>query len=178
MKNRQNIFLIGPMGAGKTTVGRNIARRLKMEFFDSDREIENLCGVSIPTIFEYEGEQGFRDRETKVIDELSQRSSILLATGGGSVLREENRQLLSQRGIVIYLHVNLKEQFSRISNDKNRPLLQTANPKETLRKMMLERAPIYESVADYRVNSNGRNMRNVIDQVMRHLGKKKKARPR
>lgn len=178
MKNRQNIFLIGPMGAGKTTVGRNIARRLKMEFFDSDREIENLCGVSIPTIFEYEGEQGFRDRETKVIDELSQRSSILLATGGGSVLREENRQILSQRGIVIYLHVNLKEQFSRISNDKNRPLLQTANPKETLRKMMLERAPIYESVADYRVNSNGRNMRNVIDQVMRHLGKKKKARPR
>lgn len=166
------------MGAGKTTVGRNIARRLKMEFFDSDREIENLCGVSIPTIFEYEGEQGFRDRETKVIDELSQRSSILLATGGGSVLREENRQILSQRGIVIYLHVNLKEQFSRISNDKNRPLLQTANPKETLRKMMLERAPIYESVADYRVNSNGRNMRNVIDQVMRHLGKKKKARPR
>lgn len=163
------------MGAGKTTVGRNIARRLKMEFFDSDREVENLCGVSIPTIFEYEGEQGFRDRETKVIDELSQRSSILLATGGGSILREENRRLLSQRGTVIYLHVNLKEQFSRISNDKNRPLLQTANPKETLRKMMLERAPIYESVADYRVNSNGRNMRNVVDQVMRHLGKKKKS---
>lgn len=175
MKSKQNIFLVGPMGAGKTTVGRNIARRLKMEFFDSDREIEGLCGVSIPTIFEYEGELGFRDRETKVIDELTQRTSILLATGGGSVLREENRKMLSQRGIVIYLHVNLKEQFSRISNDKNRPLLQTENPRETLRKMMLERAPIYESVADYRVNSNGRNMRYVIDQILRQLGKKKRA---
>ncbi len=173
MKNSQNIFLIGPTGAGKTTVGRNIARRLRIDFFDSDREIESLCGVSIPTIFEYEGEQGFRDRETKVIDELTQRSSILLATGGGSILREENRKMLSERGTVIYLHVNLKEQFSRISNDKNRPLLQTENPRDTLRKMMQERSPIYESVADYRVNSNGRNMRYVIEQILRHLGKKK-----
>ncbi|CAG0878785.1 unnamed protein product [Cyprideis torosa] len=173
MKNHPNIFLIGPMGAGKTTVGRNIARRLKMDFFDSDKEIERLCGVSIPTIFEYEGEQGFRDRETKIIDELTQRSPILLATGGGSVLREENRRMLRQRGTVFYLRVNLKEQFSRISNDKNRPLLQTENPRETLRQMMLERSPIYESVADYRVNSNGRNMRHVIDQILRHLGKKK-----
>ena len=159
------------MGAGKTTVGRALARRLKMEFFDSDREIESLCGVSIPTIFEYEGEKGFRDRESRMIEDLTNRSPIILATGGGSILRAENRKLLSERGLVIYLHVTLNEQFNRISHDKNRPLLQTPNPRETLKKIMEERAPIYESLADLRVNSNGRNMRYVVEKILRYLKK-------
>lgn len=171
MKKPTNIFLIGPMGAGKTTVGRALARRLKMDFYDSDREIEALCGVSIPTIFEYEGEQGFRDRESRMIEDLTARHPIVLATGGGAVLREENRKLLSARGLVIYLHVTLSEQFNRISHDKNRPLLQTPNPRETLKKIMEERAPVYESLADLRVNSNGRNMRYVVEKIVRFLNK-------
>ena len=169
MKNQGNIFLIGPMGAGKTTVGRQVARKLKMDFYDSDREIEAHCGVNIPTIFEYEGEQGFRDRESRMIDELTKQSPIVLATGGGSILRSENRKVLSERGFVVFLNVSLKEQFNRISHDKNRPLLQTPNPKETLRKIMEERTPIYESMADLRVNSNGRNMRYVVDRVIKSI---------
>ncbi|MCB1755656.1 MAG: shikimate kinase AroK [Gammaproteobacteria bacterium] len=171
MKKSGNIFLIGPMGAGKSTVGRALARKLKMDFYDSDKEIETLCGVNIPTIFEYEGEAGFRKRETKILQQLTALSPIVLATGGGSVLRPENRKLLAGRGVVIYLHVNLKEQFLRISNDKNRPLLQTDDPRATLRKLMTERAPIYESLADFRVNSNGRNMRYVVERIIKFLQK-------
>lgn len=169
MANQGNIFLIGPMGAGKTTVGRQVARRLKLEFFDSDKEIEALCGVNIPTIFEYEGETGFRDRETRMIEGLTLKNPIVLATGGGAVLRAENRKVLTSRGFVVYLQVSLKEQFNRISHDKNRPLLQTPNPRQTLRKIMEERAPIYESMADLRVTSNGRNMRYVVDRITKYL---------
>ncbi len=169
MNRPTNVFLIGPMGAGKTTVGRALARRLKVDFYDSDKELESLCGVSIPTIFEYEGEAGFRRREARMLDKLTSLSSIVLATGGGSVLHRENRKLLVERGLVIYLRVSLKEQFSRISNDKNRPLLQTENPRETLEKLMMERTPIYESIADFRVNSNGRNMRYVVERIIKFI---------
>jgi shikimate kinase len=172
---KQNIFLIGSMGAGKSTVGRNLARRLKLDFYDSDREIEKICGVNIPTIFEYEGEAGFRQREAKIINELTALSPIVLATGGGSVLSEENRQVLSKRGLVVYLHVGLREQFLRISCDKNRPLLQTENPRETLKNLMLERTPIYENLADLRVNSTNRNMRHVIERIIKHIQKKQQS---
>ncbi len=153
------------MGAGKTTVGRHLARKLGIDFFDSDREIESRCGVSIATIFEYEGEPGFRERESKIIEILSQQSPIVLATGGGSILREENRNILTARGMIVYLKISLKDQFSRVSHDKSRPLLQTANPKETLKKVMHERSPIYKSIADLVVNSGGRNMRYVVEEI-------------
>ncbi len=169
MNRLENIFLIGPMGAGKTTVGRSLARKLNIDFYDSDREIESNCGVSIATIFEYEGEAGFRKREAKILEGLSKRSPIILATGGGSILRKENRNLLSKRGIVVYLKIDLKEQFSRISHDKTRPLLQTENPKKMLEALMLERGPIYDSLADLTVNSNGRNMRYVIEKITKFM---------
>ncbi|HBR98417.1 MAG TPA: shikimate kinase AroK [Gammaproteobacteria bacterium] len=169
MNKPQNIFLIGPMGAGKTTVGRQLAKQLHQDFYDSDREIERICGVSIPTIFEFEGEAGFREREAKMLDTLTQQHPIVLATGGGSVLRPENRTVMSERGFVVYLSINLREQFARIRHDKNRPLLQTENPRETLRRIMLERSPLYESLADLRINSNGRNMRYVVEKILKRL---------
>lgn len=169
MKTTGNIFLIGPMGAGKTTVGRALAKRLKREFFDSDKEIERQCGVNIPTIFDIEGEEGFRQREARMIDELTAREGIVLATGGGAPMREENRNRLAERGTVIYLSVTLQEQFNRVSHDKNRPLLKTEDPRGTLRRLMKERAPVYESIADIKINSTGRNMRNVIERILRFL---------
>ncbi|MDO6460550.1 shikimate kinase AroK [Granulosicoccaceae sp. 1_MG-2023] len=169
MNPKENIFLIGPMGAGKTTVGRALAKRLKREFFDSDKEIERQCGVNIPTIFDIEGEEGFRLREAKMIDELSARDGIVLATGGGAPMREENRKKLAERGIVIYLSVTLQEQFNRISHDKNRPLLKTDDPRGTLRRLMKERAPVYETLASIKINSTGRNMRYVIERILRFL---------
>ncbi len=168
MNPSKNIFLIGSMGAGKTTVGRHLARKLGINFFDTDREIETRCGVSIATIFEYEGESGFRDRESKIIKLLSENSPLVLATGGGSILREENRKILSARGTVFYLKVSLNEQYSRLSHDKTRPLLQTDNPREKLKQIMSERAPLYESVADLVVNSSGRNMRYVVNEIIKH----------
>jgi len=127
------IFLIGPMGAGKSSVGRSLASKLGYQFYDSDREIEARCGVDIPTIFDYEGEVGFRDREAAMIDELTALPDIVLATGGGAILREKNRQCLRDRGHVVLLSVELKEQFRRIGLDTKRPLLNTEDPKARLR---------------------------------------------
>jgi len=123
-----NLILIGPMGAGKTSVGRALANRLQRTFYDSDREIEERCGVDIPTIFEFEGEEGFRDRESRIIKQLTAESDIVLATGGGAVLRKENRQHLASRGHVILLSVELKEQIRRVSRDNKRPLLANSAP--------------------------------------------------
>ena len=130
--NMANIFLIGPMGAGKTTVGRQLARRLDREFYDSDREIEAACGVDIPTIFDFEGEAGFRCREERMIDLLTAKQDIVLATGGGAVLREENRRVLKSRGVVVFLDVDIDVQVERTSRNNSRPLLQQGDPKACL----------------------------------------------
>lgn len=163
-----NIFLVGPMGAGKTTVGRELARRLKRNFYDSDREIETQSGVDIATIFEFEGEQGFRDREAAMIDKLTQLDDIILATGGGAVLREENRVNLCGRGHVIFLDISLKEQIRRTNKDKKRPLLQTEDRYKTLQKLRQERLPIYQQMADFQVQSGQGNMRHVLQKVLSH----------
>ncbi len=167
-----SIFLVGPMGSGKSTVGRALARKIGYPFIDSDREIEARCGVDIPTIFEYEGEQGFREREERIIDELTNRPSIVLATGGGSVIREKNRDHLTSRGFVILLQVDIKEQLRRVSQDANRPLLQTEDPKARLEALMCEREPIYNSVAHYTVSTDARRMHFVVSRILRQLHKR------
>jgi shikimate kinase len=148
MKDGGNIFLVGMMGAGKSTVGRWLARRLKLRFFDSDHEIERRCGVRIPVVFEIEGEAGFRDREAQVIAELAALDQIVLATGGGVVLLPKNRQLLAARGFVVYLRARPEDLYERVRHDRNRPLLTTADPLARLRELYLERDPLYQSVAD------------------------------
>ena len=165
----QNIFLIGPMGAGKSTVGRQLAESLGYEFRDSDREIQRRTGVDIPTIFEFEGEEGFRQRERQVVDELSQEEGIVLATGGGAVLRADNRQDLTTRGVVIYLHCSPEQQYARTSRDRNRPLLQTADPLGRLRELMEERDPIYRQVADIVVSTEKRGTASVVKEIRRRL---------
>lgn len=166
-----SIFLVGPMGSGKSTVGRALARKIGFRFIDSDREIEARCGVDIPTIFDYEGEAGFRDREARIIDELTALPGIVLATGGGSILRESNRQNLKSRGHVILLQVDIKEQLRRVAFDANRPLLKTDDPEARLRKLMEERAPIYKEVADVEISTDARRMYHVVSRILRHLKK-------
>ena len=166
-----NIFLIGPMGAGKTTVGRQLAESFRMEFVDSDHEIQRRTGVDIPTIFEYEGESGFRHRESVVIDELTARDGIVLATGGGVVMREENRNLLSARGVVIYLHCSVNQQFERTHRDKNRPLLSTPDPLNKLKELLDERDPLYRQTADLVVSTEGRNTQAVVLEIRKQLEK-------
>ncbi len=150
----QNIILIGPMGAGKTTIGRQIARVFDFDFYDSDREIEQRTGASIPLIFELEGEEGFRKREQEIIAELTRKKKIVLATGGGAVLREANQKALKSSGTVVYLCASLDDLLERTSKDKNRPLLQTANPREKLQSIITERDPIYRQLADIILETN------------------------
>ncbi len=143
----QPLFLVGMMGAGKTTIGRSLARVLDREFVDLDHELEARCGVRVSLIFDIEGEEGFRKRETMALNECSRRRGIVLATGGGAVLAPENREYLKQRGVVVYLRASAEELFRRVSRDRNRPLLQTADPKGRLRSLLQEREPLYEEVA-------------------------------
>jgi len=164
-----NLFLIGPMGAGKTSVGRALASRLDCPFFDSDREIEARCGVDIPTIFEFEGEPGFRDRETRIIEELTAETDIVLATGGGAILREENRRYLAERGHVILLSVDLPEQLRRVSRDNKRPLLADTDPEERLRKLWEARGPLYKSLADVEISTDSRRLVHVVNRILKHL---------
>lgn len=163
------------MGAGKTTMGRQIAKRLNMDFEDSDHAIQEHTGADIPLIFEKEGEDGFRKREIQSIDELTQRKNLVLATGGGAVLAEENRQHLRNRGIVIYLHSDIKHLLERVRHDKNRPLLQTADPAATLREIMVIREPLYRETADIVINTGQQSIRAVInvilDKIKRFQGK-------
>lgn len=149
-----NLILIGPMGAGKTTIGRNIAANLGYEFYDSDKVIEERTGVNIPLIFELEGEQGFRKREQDVIADLTAKKNIVLATGGGAVLSEVNRQRLKNTGLVIYLYAGIDQLLERTAKDKNRPLLQTDNPREKLQQILAEREPIYRSMSDIILETN------------------------
>lgn len=148
MKPSQSIFLVGPMGVGKTTIGRQLADLLNYEFVDCDRVIEERTGASIPWIFDVEGEEGFRKREQAIIDELTNRPSIVLATGGGAVIKEENRSSLKNRGFVVYLHAEIDELLQRTQHDKSRPLLQTENPRQKLEELIRQRDPWYTEVAD------------------------------
>ena len=149
----KRIFLIGPMGSGKTTVGRHLARRLGMEFLDLDHEIQARCGVEVAVIFEIEGEQGFRKRESDLLDELSQRDGIILATGGGSILDPANRQRLSERGLVVYLRTSVNQQLRRLERDKQRPLLQAPDRRQKLMDLARARNPVYEEAAELVVTS-------------------------
>jgi shikimate kinase len=143
-----NIFLVGLMGSGKTTIGKLLAKHRGLVFVDSDHEIVARCGVSIPTIFEIEGEEGFRKREACVIDEISQRQGIVLATGGGAVIRPENRSALKGRGTVVYLRCQPRELYLRTRHDKNRPLLQTDDPLKKLQELYAARHAFYMQAAD------------------------------
>jgi shikimate kinase len=153
-----SIFLVGLMGAGKTSVGRALGRRLHKQFCDSDHEIERLTGVKIPLIFEIEGEAGFRLRETKVLTELVQRPDIVLATGGGAVLSEQNRRLLTQHGTVVYLRASPRDLWVRTRHDKNRPLLQNTDPLIRLQDLFAERDPLYRDIADLVVDTGNQTV--------------------
>ena len=169
MKLPGSVFLTGPMGAGKSTIGRQLSKQLKMAFHDSDHEIEQRTGVDIPLIFELEGEAGFRRRETAVIDELTRLPDIILATGGGAILDPVNRQHLGSRGRVIYLHASVDQQLKRTGKDRNRPLLQTDDPRATLEELMAVRDPLYREIADLVVDTDGKRVRDVVRQIIQQL---------
>jgi shikimate kinase len=169
MAKPNRIFLIGPMGAGKTTIGKHLAQSLGMAFNDSDQEIQRRTGVDIPTIFEYEGEDGFRQREAQAIEDLTQVDNQVLATGGGAVVRPENRQHLSARGIVFFLACSPKQQYERTYRDRNRPLLQNDDPLGRLQALMVEREPLYKDTADYTVSTEGRSAASVSNEILNLL---------
>lgn len=169
MAHTPNLFLVGPMGAGKTTIGRLLAESLHMDFVDSDHEIESRTGASIPWIFDVEGEHGFRKRERNVIDELTQRSNTVLATGGGAVLSPENRHALQSRGTVIYLSASLEQLLSRTTRDKNRPLLQTDDPRARLEEILTIRDPLYREIADIIINTDKSDARQSVKTILNAL---------
>jgi shikimate kinase len=164
-----NIFLVGMPGSGKTTIGRQLARRMQRSFVDADHEIEARTGVRIPLIFDIEGEQGFRDRESKVLAELSGGSNQVVATGGGAVLRPENRAALKQGGVIVYLHATPHLLFERTRMDHNRPLLQVADPMKKIEELFVQRDPLYREVADIIVNSLGGSVTHLVKQIQREL---------
>lgn len=164
-----NVFFVGLMGAGKTTVGRAVARRLERPFFDSDHEIEARTGARIPVIFDMEGEEGFREREAQTIDELTAREGIVLATGGGAVLRAENRAALKERGVVVYLRANPHDLWLRTRRDKNRPLLQTEDPKARLEALYAVRDPLYREIADFIVETGRPSVNGLVNMVLMQL---------
>lgn len=157
-----NIFLVGMMGAGKTTVGKLLAKQLGKKFIDSDEEIQKRTGVTIPHIFDVEGEVGFRQREITVIHDLAQLNNIVLATGGGAILCEANRTILRNNGIVVYLKSTVHDLWMRTRNDRNRPLLQTANPQATLKILYEQRDPLYSALADVVMHTGKRSAHNLV----------------
>lgn len=165
----RNVFLIGPMGAGKTTVGRELAKRLRAQFLDSDHEIEQRTGVDIAYIFEKEGEAGFRKREAQVIDELSAQTGVVLATGGGAILDAGTRDRLKSRGTVVFLHATLEQQLKRTGRGDHRPLLKTGDRRETLERLFALREPLYRDTAHLIVESNGRNARTLAQEIGEQL---------
>lgn len=169
MRHPQNVFLVGPMGAGKSAVGRELARLLHRTFVDSDDEIEKRTGVDIPFIFEKEGEAGFRLRESRVIDELSQRDGIVLATGGGAVISPENRNHLGARGLVVYLYTTVAQQVARTRRGRERPLLENCDRQQTLEELMSVRDPMYREIADLVVETDGRKVRAVANEIFDRL---------
>jgi shikimate kinase len=166
----RNVYLVGLMGAGKTTIGRTLARRLDLDFVDSDREIEARTGVSIPTVFEIEGESGFRKRETQVISDLSRQSNQVVATGGGVVLSPENRHNMSESGFVVYLNVPPHTLWERTRHDRNRPLLQVEDPLLRLKELYAQRDPFYREVANLVVDGSRINAQGVLQLLVTEVG--------
>ena len=169
MKRPRKVFLTGPMGAGKSAVGRQLARQLRLEFIDSDAEIERRTGVDIPFIFEKEGEAGFRRREAAIIDELTRLDGIVLATGGGSVIDPQNRARLRSRGCVVYLRTSVEQQLSRTRNGCERPLLAGVDPRTQLGKLMAEREPLYREIADLTVDTDDCKVGAVATEILGRL---------
>ncbi|WP_344957648.1 shikimate kinase AroK [Zobellella aerophila] len=171
MAEKRNIFLVGPMGAGKSTIGKYLAQQLHMEFYDSDHEIERRTGADISWVFDVEGEEGFRQREEKVINELSELQGIVLATGGGAVISKESRNRLSARGIVVYLETTVDKQLNRVQKDKRRPLLQTEEPpRQVLERLAEERNELYLEIADYVVRTDEQSAKLVANQIVELIG--------
>ncbi|MGH8229870.1 MAG: shikimate kinase [Steroidobacteraceae bacterium] len=170
MVGKRNVFLVGPMGSGKSAVGRLVARLLDAPFFDSDTEIERRTGVDIPYIFEKEGEAGFRQREREALEVLTEMEPIVLATGGGAVLLPENRRCLAERGCVVYLEASVAQQAHRVRRGRGRPLLLNVDPLAKLSQLMQERAPLYLGVADLTVPTDGRKVQSVAEEIVRGLG--------
>ncbi len=171
MKDAENIYLIGLMGVGKTTIGKQLAKALHWPFYDSDKVIEETTGANITTIFSYEGEAGFREREKIVIHELTQKRGIILATGGGAVLAPENRQALKENGFVVYLHCSLDKILHRTRHDTQRPLLQTANPRQRLQTLLAERGPLYQDCADFKIDSGASTGRSIVKTILQQYKK-------
>ena len=165
----ENLFLVGLMGAGKTSVGRALAKRLHKTFYDTDEEIERATGVKIPLIFEIEGEAGFRARETKLLDELVRRTNVVLATGGGAVLSEQNRRLLTQHGTVIYLRAAASDLCYRTRHDKNRPLLRTDDPLRKLQELFVQRDPLYREIADVIIDTGSQSVGSLAHKLQQRL---------
>ncbi|MDO7084033.1 shikimate kinase AroK [Pseudocolwellia sp. AS88] len=170
MAEKRNIFLVGPMGAGKSTIGRELADRLHLDFFDSDQEIERRTGADIAWVFDLEGEEGFRLREESVIEDLTEKQGIVLATGGGSVISAQVRNRLSARGIVVYLETTIDKQVARTQRDRKRPLLQTEEePRTVLENLAIERNPLYEEIADVIVQTDDQSAKVVAHKIMERL---------
>ncbi|NTS78685.1 shikimate kinase AroK [Catenovulum sp. SM1970] len=170
MTEKRNIFLVGPMGAGKSTIGRQLASELHLEFYDSDAEIERRTGADIAWVFDVEGEAGFRVREEKAIFDLTEQQGIVLATGGGSILSKEVRNRLSARGFVVYLETTIDKQVARTQKDKKRPLLQTDDPRQVLEDLAKARNPLYEEVADLVVKTDEQSAKIVAKEIIDRLG--------
>ncbi|MCU1718400.1 shikimate kinase AroK [Pseudomonas sp. 5P_3.1_Bac2] len=165
----RNLILVGPMGAGKSTIGRLLAKELRLPFKDSDKEIEQRTGADIPWIFDVEGEQGFREREQGVIADLCASDGVVLATGGGAVMREQNRVALKQGGHVVYLHASVEQQVDRTARDRNRPLLRTPNPSKVLAELLAIRDPLYREVASIIIETDERPPRLVVQEILERL---------
>jgi shikimate kinase len=167
-----NVYLIGPMGSGKTTIGQRLAKMLSLEFLDSDHELEEQTGASVSLIFDLEGEEGFRKRETAMLEKLTARENVLIATGGGTILNPENRVLLSTSGLVVYLRTSVRQQIRRLRRDKIRPLLQSGDREEKLARLAQERNPLYEELADVTFPSQDRGLeaaaRSLYETILWH----------
>ncbi|MDH5648428.1 MAG: shikimate kinase AroK [Gammaproteobacteria bacterium] len=166
MNSPENIYLIGPMGVGKSTIGRQLASQFKKEFIDLDHELEKRTGVSISIIFEIEGEPGFRKRESELLDELTQKNNIVLATGGGAILSEANRKILRTRGFVVYLRASIDTLVERTRNDRKRPLLQNGDKRQTIEDLLAVRGPIYTDEADLIVDTDNRAPATVAKEII------------
>ena len=169
------IYLVGPMGVGKSTIGRKLAERFELEFKDSDNEVEQRTGASIPLIFDIEGEDGFRKREHAAIDDLTQVSKLVLATGGGAVINADNRQVLKQRGLVVYLHASVDTLLERTAFCRNRPLLQTENPRARLEELMQVRHPLYQEVADITIETGDKTIPQVVKAIVKRIKRLEKS---
>jgi shikimate kinase len=165
----RNIYLVGPMGSGKTTLGRRVAERLGLEFVDCDQEIERRTGASVNLIFDIEGEAGFRERETEVLREIASRSGLLVATGGGAVTRPANRELLRSTGFIVWLRTSVDHQIDRLGRDQSRPLLQTPDRRQRLQRLAEQRNPLYQEVADLVFDSSNRNVKRVAEHLLQAI---------